>query len=40
MPVARVYELEQIAQAHDMEAGNAAGKLVVTTATTTNRPTQ
>jgi len=41
VPIAHVYDLEQIAQAHaDMEAGNAAGKLVVITATTTNRPTQ
>jgi NADPH:quinone reductase len=30
VPIDRVYELDEIAQAHaDMEAGNATGKLVV-----------
>jgi NADPH:quinone reductase-like Zn-dependent oxidoreductase len=32
VPIARVYEFEEIVQAHaDLEAGNASGKLVVTT---------
>lgn len=39
VPISRIYNLNQIVQAHtDMEAGTATGKLVVTTARTAHQP--